>query len=110
MRRVVITGIGAVTCLGNSWGESWLKLVEGRSGIGRITLFDPAGLPDTAGEVRGLELKNTTPKEERRMSRYMRFAVAAADEAMHQAGLTSHREEDPFRFGALIASGAGGVD
>ena len=110
MRRVVATGIGAVTCAGNSWQESWKKLVAGQSGIGRITLFDPAGLPDTAGEVRKLELENLTPKEDRRMSRNVRFAVAAADEAMTQAGLNGVREEDPFRFGALISNGAGGVD
>ena len=113
MRRVVITGIGAVSCLGNSWKETWSQLIEGRSGIGRITLFDPAGLPDLAGEVRGLELKDTTPKEERRMARYIRFAVAAADEAMAGAGLSrssAERGGDPFRFGALIACGAGGVD
>ena len=113
MRRVVITGTGAVSCLGNSWKETWAHLIEGRSGIGPITLFDPSGLPDLAGEVRGLELKNTTPKEERRMARYIRFAVAAADEAMEQAGLncsSGERSGDPFRFGALIACGAGGVD
>ena len=110
MRRVVITGIGTVTCAGNSWQESWKKLIAGQSGIGRITLFDPAGLPDTAGEVRNLELKNLTPKEARRMSRNILFAVAAADEAMTQAGLNGVREEDPFRFGALISNGSGGVD
>ena len=80
MRRVVITGIGAVSCLGNSWQETWSHLTAGRSGIGRITLFDPSGLPDLAGEVRGLVLKDTTPKEDRRMARYIRFAVAAADD------------------------------
>ena len=110
MRRVVITGIGAVTCAGNCWQESWEKLTGGQSGIGRITLFDPAGLPDTAGEVRKLGSQNLTPKEERRMSRNVRFAVAAADEALIQAGLNGVRGEDPFRFGALISNGSGGVE
>ena len=112
MKRVVITGTGAVSCLGNSWKETWNHLTEGKSGIGPFTLFEPSGLPDLAGEVRGLELKNVTPKEERRMARYIRFAVAAADEAMEQAGLSRSGGEcgDPFRFGALIANAAGGLD
>ena len=112
-RRIVITGIGAVSCLGNSWKTTWAGLIGGKSGIGRITRFDPAGLPDLAGEVRGLTLEDVMPKEERRMARSIRFAVAAADEAMKQAGLPRRMEEcgmDPFRFGALIASAAGGVE
>ena len=112
-RRVVVTGYGALCCLGKSVGEIWSNLIDGKCGIGPITLFDPSGLPNLAGEVRGLELKDTTPKEERRMARYIRFAVAAADEAMEQAGLSrssAERGGDPFRFGALIGSAAGGVD
>ena len=113
MKRVVITGMGAVSCLGNTLRETWDGLIRGRSGIGRISLFDPSGLPDTVGEVRNLVVPDATPKEERRMARYVRFAAAAAQEAMLQAGLPTdprQREGDPFRFGALISSGAGGID
>ncbi|MBO4631787.1 MAG: beta-ketoacyl-ACP synthase II [Lentisphaeria bacterium] len=111
-RRVVVTGVGAVSCAGNSLSAMWEKLTAGQSGIGRITLFDPSGLPDMAGEVRNLVLQNVSPKEERRMSRWTRFAVAAADEAISLAGLSRLGDQgiDPFRFGALIASGAGGVE
>ena len=112
-RRIVVTGIGAVSCAGNSLPDLWNSLTAGRSGIGKATLFDASGLPDSAGEVRNLVLHDITPKEERRMARYVRFAAAAADEAMASAGLPRQPEKrsgDPFRFGALIASAAGGVD
>ena len=108
-RRIVITGLGAVTCAGNSLPETWAKLIAGQSGIGRVTRFDPAGLPDCAGEVRGLELDGLTPKEVRRMSRSAQFAVAAADEAMRQAGL-GRSPDDPVRCGVLVGNGGAGVD
>ena len=111
-RRIVVTGIGAVSCAGNSWPETWESLSSGRSGIGRLTRFPPDGLPDCAGEVRDLVLKDVTPKEERRMPLPVRFAVAAGDEAMRMAGLSRDPEErgdDPFRFGVLVANGAGSV-
>ena len=110
MRRVVVTGIGAVSCLGNCWQETWDNLTAGRSGIGRITRFDPTGLPNTGGEVRGLVLNGVSPKEQRRMGRGPQFAVAAAEEALRQAGLDKDRNEDPFRFGSLVSCGAGGVE
>lgn len=112
-RRVVITGIGAVSCAGKNVPELWNSLVAGKSGIGRITLFDPEGLPDIAGEVGDCELAGVTPKEARRMARFTRFAVGAADEAMAAAGLERRPEArggDAFRFGALFANGAGGVE
>ena len=94
-RRIVITGIGAVSCAGNSWPETWAGLSAGRSGIGRLTRFESDGLPDCAGEVRNLVLPDVTPKEERRMSRAVRYAVAAGDEAMRMAGLS----RDPGKRG-----------
>ena len=112
-RRIVITGIGAVSCAGNSWTETWDSLRSGRSGIGHLTRFPSDGLPDCAGEVRDLVLTNVTPKEVRRMSRAVQFAVAAGDEAMHMAGLSADPEErggDPFRFGVLVANSTGSVD
>ncbi|MBO4649095.1 MAG: beta-ketoacyl-[acyl-carrier-protein] synthase family protein [Lentisphaeria bacterium] len=112
-RRIVITGIGAVSCAGNSWTETWNSLSSGRSGIGHLTRFPAEGLPDCAGEVRDLVLTDVTPKEERRMPRAVRFAVSAGDEAMRMAGLSrdpGERGGDPFRFGVLLANGAGAVD
>ncbi|MBQ6596632.1 MAG: beta-ketoacyl-[Lentisphaeria bacterium] len=112
-RRVVITGMGVVSCAGNSVPAFWESLLAGRSGIGPITLFDAAGLPSAAGEVRGFDLPELSPKEKRRMARCTRFAVGAAGEALTSAGLETLPEKragDPFRFGALISCGAGGLE
>lgn len=112
-RRVVITGMGVVSCAGNSVPAFWENLLAGRSGIGPITLFDAAGLPSAAGEVRGFDLPELSPKEKRRMARCTRFAVGAAGEALRSAGLETSPEKragDPFRFGALISCGAGGIE
>jgi len=112
-RRAVITGMGVVSCAGNSVPAFWESLLAGRSGIGPITLFDAAGLPSAAGEVRGFDLPELSPKEKRRMARCTRFAVGAAGEALTSAGLETSPEKragDPFRFGALISCGAGGLE
>jgi 3-oxoacyl-[acyl-carrier-protein] synthase II len=108
-RRVVVTGLGAVSCAGSSVPALWESLVAGRSGIGKITSFDGTGLPCPVGEVRDFSLPDTPSKEVRRMSRNTRFAVGAAAEAMKQAQLTSPVPE-PFRFGVLFSCGAGGVE
>ena len=116
-RRIVITGTGAVSCNGNSCAELWQNLVNGKSGIAPITLFEPGEkLPVTiAGEVRDLNVPGMTPKEERRSARFTRFAIAAAHEALSQARLLDENSgkisiDDPFRAGALISSGAGGTE
>ncbi len=112
-RRVVISGMGIVSCAGNSVPAFWESLMAGRSGIGPITLFDPAGLPSAAGEVHGFDLPDLSPKEKRRMARCTRFAVGAAGEAIRSAGLETSpekRSDDPFRFGVLFSCGAGGVE
>ena len=112
-RRVVVTGMGAVSCAGNDMCELWASLVSGRSGIGGITLFDATGLPCPVGEVKNYSPENISPKEARRMARFTRFAVGAADEAMAAAGVPRPPEElgiDPFRFGVLLSNGAGGVE
>ena len=112
-RRVVSTGMGIVSCVGNNVPAFWESLLAGRSGIGPITLFDAAGLPSAAGEVRGFDLPELSPKEKRRMARCTRFAVGAAGEALRSAGLETSPEKragDPFRFGALISCGAGGLE
>jgi len=112
-RRVVITGLGAVSCAGNSVPALWENLLAGRSGIGKITLFDGSGLACPLGEVRDFFPEDVTPREARRMARNTLFAVGAADEAMTGAGLERTAGKiccDPFRFGVLFSNGAGGVE
>lgn len=112
-RRVVVTGMGAVSCAGNDLASLWRSLASGRSGIGRCTRFDTAGLPSAAGEVRDFTPAGVTPKEARRMARAALFAAAAADEAMAQAGFAEKldpRIADPFRFGVLFSNSAGGLE
>lgn len=110
-RRVFITGMGMVTCLGSGVQANWQSLEAGRSGIGPITLFDPDGFATRiAGEVRG----DFDPagyigaKEFRRLDRYQQFAVVAAGEAIADAGLETP-PKDPYRSGVVVGSGMGGL-
>ncbi len=109
--RIVITGIGAMSPLGHTALESWQSLVEGRSGIGAITQFDPAGLPVTiAGEVKDFVPKEYMDfKEARRMSRASQLAVAAARMAIADAGLPEPLP-DGERVGVLVGTGVGGFE
>src|SRR5258708_16544055 len=87
--RVVVTGLGAITALGNNVPEMWDSLVAGRSGIRKITQFDPKCIGvKVAGEVDFSPAGQIDPKEARRMSRDSQFAVVATREAMKAAGLT----------------------
>ncbi len=108
-RRVVVTGIGAVTPLGLTVNEYWQGLVEGRSGIGDITRCDVSGLScQIAGEVKGFEPRDYMDhKEARRMARFSQFVVAASRMAMEEAGLDLSRE-NPDCMGVLIGNGIGG--
>ena len=110
-RRVVITGMGVVTPLGNEVSVFWDNLVNGRSGIGPITHFD-ASLYDCriAGEVRDFEPVKffKTPKDVRRTDRFTHLAVGAAKMALEEAGLTAP-VADPERFGVMLGSGIGGL-
>lgn len=110
-RRVVVTGMGMVTCLGTGVQTNWEALIAGRSGIGPITLFDTNGfVTKIAGEVRnGFDPAGHVPvKELRRMDRYQQFALVAAGEAVQDSALTLP-PEDPFRYGSIIGSGMGGL-
>lgn len=109
--RVVITGMGIISPLGHTKEENWDSLLEGRSGIGKITQFDPNGLPVTiAGEVKNFSPRDYMNfKEARRMSRVSQLAVAAATMALEDAGLTSPLE-DPERVGVLVGTGVGGFE
>lgn len=110
MERVVITGMGAVTPIGNTADEYWDGLLAGKNGIGRITRFDTEGFKAcVAGEVKDFdETAYIEKKEAKHMDRNCHFALAAAAQAVAQAGLTEG-SFDPFRAGALIGSGVGGI-
>src|SRR3954454_23501359 len=108
MRRVVITGFGAVTPIGLDAPSTWESALAGRSGIGFIEAFDPTGYPvRIAGEVRGFDPSALVPpKEARRMDRNVLLAVAAAQEAWDDAAIG---EFDPARVGILVGSAIGGI-
>lgn len=109
-RRVVVTGLGAVTPLGIGVPASWDGLVSGRSGVGLITRFDATDLPvRIAGEVKDFDpLAYVDRKRARHLDRFTQFAVAAAIEAREQSGLRI--EEEPERVGVVIGSGIGGME
>jgi 3-oxoacyl-[acyl-carrier-protein] synthase II len=110
MTRVVVTGIGAITPLGIGADVFWDGLTAGRSGIRRITAFDPSGLAvQIAGEVPGFAAKEFMDfKAARRMDRYAQFAVAAAREAVGHAGLCI-TDENRERIGVVVNTGGGGI-
>ena len=108
--RVVVTGMGAITCLGNSVKEFWTGLKNGQSGIQQISLVSPDGFPcKVSGEIRDFNANNYMDrKEARRMARFSQFAVAAAHQAVKDAGL-DFENEDLDRIGVLVGSGSGGL-
>jgi len=111
-RRVVVTGIGAITPVGNSAEQMWQALCEGRSGIGPITHFDATGFPTQfAAEVRDFQLDQYVEDAKRfaYAGRNIRFAVGAAKQAMDDAGL-SQGQFDPARFGVYLGAGEGQQD
>ena len=108
--RVVVTGMGAITPIGNSVDEFWSGLKEKKVGIGPITVFDTENYKvKLAAEVKGFEGKNyMDPKTAKRMERFSQFAVAAAKEALEHSGLEMEKE-DPYRVGVCIGSGIGSL-
>lgn len=109
-RRVVVTGVGVLTPIGNSVSEFWSHLLAGRSGIRRIDRFDVSEFPtQIAGMVENFDPEAFMDrKEARRMDRFAQFAVAAAKMALEDAGL-SMADTDPERVGVYIGSGIGGL-
>jgi 3-oxoacyl-[acyl-carrier-protein] synthase II len=109
-KRIVVTGIGVVSPVGVGKTNYWNSLVSGVSGIGRITHFDPTGFDvQIAAEVKGFDVTNWIErKESRRMDRFVHFGVAAALDAIEDAGLkiTSANAD---RVGVLVGSGIGGL-
>lgn len=110
MHRVVVTGLGAITPIGNSVPDFWDNLVNGVNGVTRITAFDPSPLEvQIAAEVKNFDPKDhMDPKAARRMDRFSQFAVAAAGEALKDAGLEI-TEENSEDIGVMMNTGGGGI-
>jgi 3-oxoacyl-[acyl-carrier-protein] synthase II len=110
-RRVVVTGIGLICGVGNSTEEVWKNLLAGKSGIARITQFDPVDHAcQIAAEVKSFDPLNFVEKKElKKMGRFIYLALAATDEAMKASGLTV-TEDISERTGVHIGSGIGGFD
>ena len=109
-RRVVVTGLGALTPVGVTTEEFWSALKQGKSGIGPITKFDAAGFPTRiAGEIRHFdEGQYIDKKEARRLDPYLKYAIATSAMAVEDAALDPGKV-DATRFGVLIGSGIGGI-
>ena len=109
-RRVVITGMGAVTPIGNTLDEFWNGIKEEKVGIGAITKFDTEDYKvKIAAEVKDFNVKERLDnKAARRMEPFSQYAVAAALEAVENAGLKME-EEDPYMVGVIIGSGVGSL-
>ena len=110
-RRVVITGIGCITPLGNDLSTTWDGLKNGRSGISRIQQLDPEPFDcKIAGEIKNFTADGyfRVPKDARRSDRYVQFAVAASKMAMEDSGVDVSTI-DPRRFGVMVGSGIGGL-
>ena len=115
-RRAVVTGLGVVSPVGIGLEATWDALIGGRSGIDRITLFDPSPFEvDVAGEVKGFDATDfMEPKEARRHDRNVHFAVAASGEALRHAGLLGdngrvNADVNADRFGMVFGTGIGGI-
>ena len=112
-RRVVVTGVGLLTPVGNGVDATWRALLDGVSGAGPITQFDATPDFDVrfAAEVKGFDPeKYLERKEARRMDRFAQFAIAASQEAMESAGLANKPADVDFdRMGVIIGSGIGGI-
>jgi len=109
-RRVVVTGMGMVSPLGTSVENSWQELIQGKSGVGRITKFDPTGF-DTqiAGEVKGFVPENFIDKKEiKRMDIFIQYAMAASAMAMEDSGLKI-TPSNADRVGVVVGAGLGGL-
>jgi len=109
-RRVVVTGLGVISPIGNTKEEFWTSLINGKSGLGPLTSFDCKDYDSRiAGEVKDFTLNPFIPKKElRRMEKFVQFAVAAAKDAIDDSRLDVSKE-DPFRIGVVVGSGIGSL-
>jgi 3-oxoacyl-[acyl-carrier-protein] synthase II len=110
-RRVVVTGMGAITPVGNDVATTWQSLIEGKSGTAPITKFDASKFPVRfAAEVKGFNaLDYMDRKEAKRADQYTQYAIAGARQAMTDARLIERNGMDPDRIGVIIGSGIGGL-
>ncbi|ROR32630.1 beta-ketoacyl-ACP synthase II [Inmirania thermothiophila] len=110
-RRVVVTGLGIISPVGNTVAEAWDNIVNGRSGIGPITHFDASAFPTRfAGVIRDFDVTAYIPrKEARKMDRFIHYGIAAARQAIEDAGLEVD-EAEAERVGVAIGSGIGGIE
>lgn len=109
-RRVVVTGLGIISPVGNTVASAWDNIVNGRSGIDRVTRFDASTLPtQIAGEVKGFDVgAYLSPKEARRFDTFIHYGLAAAMDAIKDAGITE-KPANAERIGVCIGSGIGGL-
>jgi 3-oxoacyl-[acyl-carrier-protein] synthase II len=109
-RRVVITGLGIVSPVGNDLSSAWENLVAGRSGIDRITRFDASAFPaQIAGEVKGFDIAQyMPPKEARHFDTFIHYGIAASIQAVRDSGLEIS-DANAERIGAIVSSGIGGL-
>jgi 3-oxoacyl-[acyl-carrier-protein] synthase II len=110
-RRVVVTGLGLITPVGLGVKESWTNIINGQSGIGRITKFDCSTFPSqVAGEVKNFDpLAYIPPKDARRMDTFIQFGIAAGIEAFKDSGIEV-TEQNNERIGVSVGSGIGGIN
>ena len=113
-RRVVVTGLGLISPVGNSVAEGWANILAGRSGVAPITRFDASALACRfAGEVKGFDVEAYMPgKEARHMDTFIHYGVAAAAQAVQDSGLLVNEalnEEQAERIGCIVGSGIGGL-
>lgn len=110
-QRVVVTGMGVMTSLGNDLEQFWGNLMEGKSGVSLIEAFDVSEYPTRiAAEIKGFNPELYADKKEaRKMDRFVQFAVAASKKAVEDAGLNIGENADPERVGVMIGSGIGGL-
>lgn len=109
-RRVVVTGLGHISPVGNTVAEGWANLVAGKTGIANITKFDASAFSTRfAGEVKGFNVEDYMPaKEARHMDTFIHYGVAAGMQAMQDSGLVV-TEENAERIGVIVGSGIGGL-
>ncbi len=113
-RRVVVTGLGCISPVGNTVADAWANLLAGKSGIANITRFDASAINcHCAGEVKDLDLDQyIAPKEARAMDKFIHYGIAAAVQAVQDSGLATGEalsEEEATRIGVVIGSGIGGL-
>ena len=111
MRRVVVTGLGVISSIGNNLNDFWDSLENGISGIDWIKAFDTEKFrAKVAGEIKGFDpVKYMDRKEARRMSRFVQLAIASATEAVNDSGLELNKE-DPWKAGVIYGVGIGGME